>query len=468
MQQQVSARDAELERERKERGARDERLAVLEGELEILQHELDSCSAVLQRVQKSRDDHAHGRYDLAQQINELKDELRSKLKVLQDAHMQVDALFREKGEALEEAELTQRQLHQVQEKWESVFLADQVKQKQLGELQQQVSARDAELDREREERSARDERLAVLEGELAVVKGERDGGLREKEEAQQAVEELQQQVSARDAELEKERKERSARDERLAVLEGELAVVKGERDAGLKEKVEACEEAEMILRQLHQVQEKWESVFLADQVKQKQLGELQQQIAASDAELEELQQRISAGDAELEKERRESAVGAELLKALERELIGIKVERDAGLREKVEAREEAEMILQQLDRVQEELASHAAILSLVQKSCDDHAHARYGLAQQINELKDELRAKLKALHVAHMQVDALSKEKGEAREKAEITLAQLFQVQEESERFFLETRQQGDLLHQFQKQSLAIRQEISKLVTRKA
>ena len=92
---------------------------------------------------------------------------------------------------------------------------------------------------------------------------------------------------------------------------------------------------------LHQVQEELESVFLADQAKQKQL--------------EELKQQVSAKGAELETERKERAAGAERLKALEGELAGVKGERDAQAKEKEEAQEEAELTLLQLYQVQEEL-----------------------------------------------------------------------------------------------------------------
>ena len=60
--------------------------------------------------------------------------------------------------------------------------------------------------------------------------------------------------------------------------------------------------------------------------------------------------------------------------------------------------------------------------------------------------------------------DARVKENDEARQKCELTLLQLHQVQEELERYFLETRAQADLLRQQQTQSLAMRQAISKLV----
>jgi chromosome segregation ATPase len=172
---------------------------------------------------------------------------------------------------------------------------------------------------------------------------------------------------------------------------------------------------------------------------------------------EELKQQLSAQGSELEKERKERVAGAERLKSLQS---------DCAL-------------------LQHELASYAAVLKRVQKSRDDHAQARYGLAQQINELKSELTLKNGALQDerskagdAAEQIKALmaklagvkgerdvqAKEKDEAREEAELTLLQLHQVQEELERYFLESRAQDDLLRQHQTQSLAMRQALSRLI----
>ena len=53
---------------------------------------------------------------------------------------------------------------------------------------------------------------------------------------QQLAEELKQQLSAKGAELEEERNGRAAEAERVKALEGELSGVKGELDARAKEK----------------------------------------------------------------------------------------------------------------------------------------------------------------------------------------------------------------------------------------
>lgn len=284
-----------------------------------------------------------------------------------------------------------------------------------------------------------------LEIESLAVRAvhEQDLQAKEKGEAQQAVEELKQQVSVKVAELEKERKEGAAGVERMKALEGELFRVKRERDALAKEKGEAQKAVEQLQRQVSTM-----AAELDDERNKR--GEAQKVV-------EELKQQVSAKVAEQETEKKEKAAIAERLKALDA---------DCAL-------------------LQHELASYAAVLKRVQKSRDDHAQRRYGLAQQINELKSELTLKNGALQDerskagdAAGQIKALmaqlagvkgerdvqAMEKGEAREEAELTLLQLHLVQEELERYFLESRAQDDLLRQHQSQSLAMRQALSRLI----
>ena len=97
--------------------------------------------------------------------------------------------------------------------------------------------------------------------------------------------------------------------EHVKALEEELAGVKGDRDAQAKKALEAREEAELTLQQLHQVQ-------------------------------------------------KERSAGAERMKALEEELAGVKDDRDAQAKKALEVREEAEFTLLQLHQVQEELEDY--------------------------------------------------------------------------------------------------------------
>ena len=154
--------------------------------------------------------------------------------------------------------------------------------------------------------------MKALEAELAGGK-ERDALANEKHEVQKVVEELKQQVSEKGAELEKERQGKAAGAERVKVLEAELVGVKGERDALANEK--------------HEVQKV----------------------------VEELKQQVSEKGAELEKERQGKAAGAERVKALEVELVGVKGERDACLKEKYEVQKVVEELKQQVSEKGAEL-----------------------------------------------------------------------------------------------------------------
>ena len=131
----------------------------------------------------------------------------------------------------------------------------------LCSLQQQVSAKAAELKAEKHERAARDEQVKDLERKLAGLKDERDAHAKEKGVAQQAVEQLQQQVAAKAAELKAEKHERVARDEQVKDLEREIVGLKNEQNTQAKERGEMREESELTLLQLHKVQEELQHYF---------------------------------------------------------------------------------------------------------------------------------------------------------------------------------------------------------------
>ena len=209
LNQQISAKNVELEVERNARSAEGERVLALEAKVVSLQYELDSYASVLKHVQKSRDDHAQSRYGLAQQINELKSELKLMNDELQiESNRAADALaqsksfesklthmkeecnerLREKDEVCEEAQLTLLQLYQVQEELEKVFLADSAKYNQLEGLKQQLSTRTSELEAELKERDVQVNRLKVLEAELVAARSECDARDQEKDKIQEEAE----------------------------------------------------------------------------------------------------------------------------------------------------------------------------------------------------------------------------------------------------------------------------------------
>ena len=171
--------------------------------------------------------------------------------------------------------------------------------------------------------------------------------------------------------------------EHVKALEEELAGVKGDRDAQAKKALEAREEAELTMQQLHQVQ-------------------------------------------------KERSAGAERMKALEEELAGVKNDRDAQAKKALEAREEAEFTLLQLHQVQKERA----------------------LEQSVKALEEEL-AGVKG------DRDAQAKKALEVREEAEFTLLQLHQVQEELEDYFCLSRKKDKLLEKYKVQQHRAKEMLS-------
>ncbi len=105
--------------------------------------------------------------------------------------------------------------------------------------------------------------------------------------------------------------------------------------------IEAREEAELILLQLHEVEEELEQVFLADRNKQEQIIALQ-------TTNQEIEQRIAQIEVELEKATNNYVIMSNELAETQQHL--------------VEAREKAELTLLQLHQVQEEL-QHYFLLS---------------------------------------------------------------------------------------------------------
>ena len=115
--------------------------------------------------------------------------------------------------------------------------------------------------------------------------------------------------------------------------------------------IEAREEAELTLLQLHQVQEELEHVFLADRNKQEQITALQ-------TTNQQLEQRIPQVEAELEKSTNNNVVISDELAATQQQL--------------VEAREEAELTLLQLHQVQEELEHYFLLARRQQQLLASH------------------------------------------------------------------------------------------------
>jgi chromosome segregation ATPase len=102
----------------------------------------------------------------------------------------------------------------------------------------------------------------TAQAQFVALVAERDVQTKEKLEAQQAVEELKQQLEAKGVELQKVVGERDARAKEKGEAQQAVEELKKQLETSQFENKEAREEIELILLQLHQVQEELEYHFL--------------------------------------------------------------------------------------------------------------------------------------------------------------------------------------------------------------
>ena len=108
-----------------------------------------------------------------------------------------------------------------------------------------------------------------------------------------------------------------------------------------------------------------------------------------------------------------------------------------------DAREEAKLTLQQLHQVQQELQQLFLSDRQNQQLLDSRNHELQDLHANIQALQHELQPKVVNLE---QQLQNRDRDLQEAREDAELTLLQLHQVQEELERYFLQSRAGSQLV----------------------
>ena len=274
------------------------------------------------------------------------------------------------------------------------FLASQRVQAAATELEQRLVSRDMELQEAREESELLLLQLHQVHQDL--------------EDYFLADVEKQRRLEARDREFEALRERLEPR---LADFEKLLAI----RDMELQE---AREESELSLLQLHRVNEDLEHYFLADVEKQRRLE-------ARDREFEALRERLEPRLADFEK------------------LLAI---RDMELQE---AREESELSLLQLHRVNEDLEHY--FLADVEKQ-----RRLEGRDREFESLRERLESRLADLEKLLASRDT---DLQEARETAQLNVLQLHQVQEELERYFLKARA-SDQLAQAQLEQLQRAQRV--------
>lgn len=306
--------------------------------------------------------------------------------------------------------------------------------------------------------------------------------------------------------------------QRNAQLAAELDQTQARRDAETHAKTEiqtelaqlqahykdVTQESELLLLQLHRMQEELEAVFLKSQEQQKQLDETRH---ARDTEAALAHERLTALEAtnatqheltnQLASFEQQAQTATQSIASLQAEKSALIATRDAETRAKAEiqtrhkdATQENKLLLLQLHQVQEELEAVFLKSQDQQKQLDETRHARdteAALARERlaaletahvaqNKLTNQLASFEQQAQAATQSIASLQAEKSallaarnaEARAKAEmqtqfsqlqarhqdatqeneLLLLQLHQVQEELEHYFLQHQQtQKDLQH---------------------
>ncbi|ABL66331.1 coiled-coil domain-containing protein [Chlorobium phaeobacteroides] len=260
---------------------------------------------------------------------------------------------------------------------------------------------------------------------------------------------LQQKLSDIQQELEERNKQSK---EQIAALGGELEArteelekTREEQRSGLRA---AKEENELLLTQLHQVQEELERYFLENlQLAQKAESEMKKVESQTNAnkELSVARQEADARSMQLEKQLK-SLTGA--LEIGKQELEKIRKEQNAQLKN---TKEENELLLTQLQRMREEVERYKLEnRQLAQKAESEvkkvenqtKANKELSIARQEAEARSlQLEKQLESLTGA---LDKTREERRaelqDAKVENELLLTQLHQVQEELERYYHENR----------------------------
>ncbi|WP_289022704.1 hypothetical protein [Desulfobacter postgatei] len=237
-----------------------------------------SFSHVVQSYQTLKDRSAEFR-----RISDLEEQLEDKAGRVRVFEEQTSTLQKELGEkesrfkdleqksreASEENKLILLQLHQVQEELESMLLKKQEVEQQWGEQQKKLKA---DLNGKDQQLKQREEQISILEKQL--------------KEGAEKLTQQQQAAAKKDRDLDQLKKELGEKEIRFKDLE--------------HKNQEINEENELILQQLHQVQEELESIFLKKQETEHQFSALQKELGQKETRFKDLEQKNQAVNKEKE------------------------------------------------------------------------------------------------------------------------------------------------------------------------
>jgi hypothetical protein len=281
----------------KDRSAELRQISDLEKQIATLQKQAQDSAGQIEQHKKNaaRKDSAFKQVE--QQLQEKStqfQELEKQITTLKKEQAQKDTQFKEleqrNQEATEENDLILQQLHQVQEELESIFLKKQEAERQWAEKQKKLQT---DLKDKEQQLKQREEQIATLQkqsqesaAQLAQEKkiaAQKDIQLKEREkqiatlqkQAQDSAGQIEQHkknAARKDTELNQVKQQLVQKSTQLQEHEKQLATLKKEqmqKDTRTKEleqkNQEVSEENDLILLQLHQVQEELESIFLKKQ-----------------------------------------------------------------------------------------------------------------------------------------------------------------------------------------------------------
>jgi chromosome segregation ATPase len=303
-------------------------------------------------------------------------------------HKQLHSIQQEKAGQVARADALEAVIQQGRQETERHVLELQQLRGRLKRLVGVDQEKTAQIEQLQAAVETESDKVLVLEADLAQYASERDGARREREAIERERDVMEQQRDAMAGEKAAVTAAMADLNHQLCQHQQDLGLAR-DREAQLLARAEAlegenqraCEEAERLLTQLHDVQEDLERLFLADHT--------------NAARIEQLQGML------------DSQIGSTTL--LEAELERIRSDRDGATRER--------------DAVAEEKAAVMAAMADLNHQLSQH--------QQDLGLARETEVQLLA------RAEALEGENQRSREEAERLLTQLHDVQEELERLFL-------------------------------
>lgn len=293
---------------------------------DLIRHEAETLGKQLAALREQHEASERTVEGIANARDQARQENETLQKQLVTLNEQQQNSQRSLAETREENELLLLQLHQVQEELESTFLKAQEGSERLKQVEGEHTKLQSELKAEKDRFLGQQQALAAARKEAEANKKALDAAKSEVEANKKALVAAQaqarKQASESTAALDAARQETATWKKKLpeaeAKIKQQLADLTKTRDAAAAEAqttrrqmmelqdrhtrserklADATEENELLLLQLHQVQEELENTFLKAQEDSGKLRETEQNLETANAELTTLQQKVE----ELEK-----------------------------------------------------------------------------------------------------------------------------------------------------------------------